>query len=150
MSIIDFFKERRFVMKIKRYDKSNKIEEEMGFEFDKLELIGHINMYFDVLIYRYKQDTFLFEIDTNEILSIIKIQNNGKHYGWLTVENKDLPYRYFKKIRIYNDLDFVDNDDEMEDQITSKQKLELDNEELIILKMMGYFLEENELTNFVW
>ena len=150
MSIIDLFKERRFVMKIKRYDKSNKIEEEMGFEFDKLELIGHINMYFDVLIYRYKQDTFLFEIDANEILSIIKIQNNGKHYGQLTVENKDLPYRYFKKIRIYNDLDFVDNDDEMEDQITSKQKLELDDEELIILKMMGYFLEENELTNFVW
>ena len=107
-------------MKIKRYDKSNKIEEEMGFEFDKLELIGHINMYFDVLIYKHKQDTFLFEIDANEILSIIKIQNNGKHYGWLTVENKDLPYRYFKKIRIYNDLDFVDNDDEMEYQITSK------------------------------
>ena len=149
MSIIDFFKERRFVMKIKRYDKSNKIEEEMGFEFDKLELIGHINMYFDVLIYRYKQDTFLFEIDTNEILSIIKIQNNGKHYGWLTVENKDLPYRYFKKIRIYYDLEFFD-DGEEEDQITSKQKLELDDEELIILKMMGYFLEENELTNFVW
>ena len=44
----------------------------------------------------------------------------------------------------------ADNDDEMEDQITSKQKLELDDEELIILKMMGYFLEENELTNFVW
>ena len=149
MSIIDFFKERRFVMKIKRYDKSNKIEEEMGFEFDKLELIGHINMYFDVLIYKYKQDTFLFEIDTNEILSIIKIQNNGKHYGWLTVENKDLPYRYFKKIRIYYDLEFFD-DGEEEDQITSKQKLELDDEELIILKMMGYFLEENELTNFVW
>ena len=40
MSIIDFFKERRFVMKIKRYDKSNKIEKEMDFEFDKLELIG--------------------------------------------------------------------------------------------------------------
>ena len=38
----------------------------------------------------------------------------------------------------------------MEDQIMSKQKLELDDEELIILKMMGYFLEENELTNFVW
>ena len=136
-------------MKIKRYDKTNKIEEEMGFEFDKLELIGHINMYFDVLIYKYKQDTFLFEIDTNEILSIIKIQNNGKHYGWLTVENKDLPYRYFKKIRIYYDLEFFD-DGEEEDQITSKQKLELDDEELIILKMMGYFLEENELTNFVW
>ena len=146
---MDFFKERRFAMKIKRYDKSNKIEEEMGFEFDKLELIGHINMYFDVLIYRYKQDTFLFEIDANEILSIIKIQNNGKHYGWLTVENKDLPYRYFKKIRIYYDLEFFD-DGEEEDQITSKQKLELDDEELIILKMMGYFLEENELTNFVW
>ena len=136
-------------MKIKRYDKTNKIEEEMGFEFDILELIGHINMYFDVLIYRYKQDTFLFEIDANEILSIIKIQNNGKHYGWLTVENKDLPYRYFKKIRIYYDLEFFD-DGEEEDQITSKQKLELDDEELIILKMMGYFLEENELTNFVW
>ena len=137
-------------MKIKKHIKSRVIEKEMSFEFDKLELIGYIEMCFDVLIYRYKRDTFLFEIDDNEILSIIKIQNNGKHYGWLTVENKDLPYRYFKKIRIYNDLDFVDNDDEMEDQITSKQKLELDDEELIILKMMGYFLEENELTNFVW
>ena len=136
-------------MKIKRYDKSNKIEEEMGFEFDKLELIGHINMYFDVLIYKYKQDTFLFEIDTNEILSIIKIQNNGKHYGWLTVENKDLPYRYFKKIRIYYDLEFFD-DDEEEDQIKLEQKLELDDEELTIIKMTGYFIEENELTNFVW
>ena len=137
-------------MKIKKHIKSRVIEKEMSFEFDKLELIGYIEMCFDVLIYRYKRDTFLFEIDDNEILSIIKIQNNGKHYGWLTVENKDLPYRYFKKIRIYNDLDFIDNDDEMEDQITSKQKLELDDEELIILKMMGYFLEENELTNFVW
>ena len=38
----------------------------------------------------------------------------------------------------------------MEDQITSKQKLELDDEELIILKMMGYFLEENELANLNW
>ena len=137
-------------MKIKMYDKSNKIEEEMGFEFDKLELIGHINMYFDVLIYKYKQDTFLFEIDTNEILSIIKIQNNGKHYGWLTVENKDLPYRYFKKIRIYNDLGFVDNDDEMEDQIKLEQRLELDDEELTIIKMTGYFMEEDELANLDW
>ena len=54
-------------MKIKRYDKSNKIEEEMGFEFDKLE-----------------------------------------------------------------------------------QKLELDDEELTILKMTGYFMEEDELANFNW
>ena len=36
-------------MKIKRYDKSNKIEEEMGFEFDKLELIGYVEMCFDVI-----------------------------------------------------------------------------------------------------
>ena len=136
-------------MKIKKHIKSKAIEKEMDFEFDKLELIGYLEMCFDVLIYKYKQDTFLFEIDTNEILLIIKIQNNGKHYGWLTVENKDLPYRYFKKIRIYYDLEFFD-DGEEEDQITSKQKLELDDEELIILKMMGYFLEENELTNFVW
>ena len=37
MSIIDFFKERRFVMKIKRYDKSKAIEKEMGFEFDEAD-----------------------------------------------------------------------------------------------------------------
>ena len=137
-------------MKIKKHIKSKAIEKEMDFEFDKLELIGYLEMCFDVLVYKYKQNIFLFEIDESEILSITKVQNDGKHYGWLTVKGKDVPYRYFKKIRIYNDLDFVDNDDEMEDQITSKQKLELDDEELIILKMMGYFLEENELTNFVW
>ena len=149
MSIIDFFKERRFAMKIKRYDKSNKIEEEMGFEFDKLELIGYLEMCFDVLVYKYKQNIFLFEIDDREILSITKVQNDGKHYGWLTVKGKDVPYRYFKKIRTYYDLDFFD-DNEEEDQTESKRKLELDDEELTIIKMIGYFMEENELKNFVW
>ena len=148
MSIIDFFKERRFAMKIKRYDKSNKIEKEMGFEFDKLELIGYVEMCFDVLIYRYKRDTFLFEIDESEILSITKVQNNGKYYGWLTVKGKYIPYRYFEKIRIYYDLDFFD--DEEEDQTDSEQMLELDDEELTILKMTGYFMEEDELANLDW
>ena len=136
-------------MKIKKHKKSKAIEKEMDFEFDKLELIGYLEMCFDVLVYKYKQNTFLFEIDTNEILSIIKIQNNGKHYGWLTVENKDLPYRYFEKIRIYYDLNFFD-DDEEEDQIKLEQKLELDDEELTIIKMTGYFMEEDELANLNW
>ena len=136
-------------MKIKRYDKSNKIEEEMGFEFDKLELIGYLEMCFDVLVYKYKQNIFLFEIDDNEILSITKVQNDGKYYGWLTVKGKDISYRCFKKIRIYYDLDFFD-DDEEGNQTKSEQRLELDNEELTIIKMTGYFMEENELENFVW
>ena len=136
-------------MKIKRYDKSNKIEKEMGFEFDKLELIGYLEMRFDVLIYKYKQNIFLFEIDESEILSITKVQNNGKYYGWLTVKGKNVPYRYFKKIRTYYYLDYFD-DNEEEDQIESEQKLELDDEELTILKMTGYFMEENELANLNW
>ena len=136
-------------MKIKKHIKSKAIEKEMGFEFDKLELIGYLEMCFDVLVYKYKQNIFLFEIDDNEILSITKVQNDGKYYGWLTVKGKDIPYRYFEKIRIYYDLDLFD-DNEEEDQIESEQKLELDDEELTILKMTGYFMEENELKNFVW
>ena len=93
-------------MKIKKHIKSKAIEKEMGFEFDKLELIGYVEMCFDVLIYKYKRDIFLFEIDESEILSITKIQNNGKYYGWLTVKGKYIPYRYFEKIRIYYNLDF--------------------------------------------
>ena len=145
---MDLFR-KEIIMKIKKHIKSKAIEKEMDFEFDKLELIGYLEMCFDVLIYKYKQDIFLFEIDDNEILSITKVQNDGKYYGWLTVKGKDIPYRYFEKIRIYYDLDLFD-DDEEEDQIKLEQKLELDDEELIILKMMGYFLEVNELTNFVW
>ena len=136
-------------MKIKRYDKSNKIEKEMDFEFDKLELIGYLEMCFDVLIYKYKQDIFLFEINNNEILSITKVQNDGKYYGWLTVKGKNVPYRYFKKVRTYYYLDYFD-DNEEEDQTNSEQKLELDDEELTIIKMTGYFIEEGELKNFVW
>ena len=136
-------------MKIKKHIKSKAIEKEMGFEFDKLELIGYIEMCFDVLIYRYKRDTFLFEIDDNEILSITKVQNNGKYYGWLTVKGKYIPYRYFEKIRIYYDLDCFD-DDEEEDQIKLEQRLELDDEELTIIKMTGYFMEEDELANLNW
>ena len=141
--------ERSFIMKIKKHIKSKAIEKEMGFEFDKLELIGYVEMCFDVLIYRYKRDTFLFEIDESEILSITKVQNNGKYYGWLTVKGKYIPYRYFEKIRIYYDLEFFD-DGEEEDQIKLEQKLELDDEELTIIKMTGYFMEEDELANLNW
>ena len=87
------FKERSFVMKIKKHIKSKAIEKEMDFEFDKLELIGYLEMCFDVLIYKYKQNIFLFEIDYIEILSIIKVQNNGKYYGWLTINGKYVLYR---------------------------------------------------------
>ena len=146
---MDLFKERSFIMKIKKHIKSKAIEKEMDFEFDKLELIGYLEMCFDVLIYKYKQNIFLFEIDDNEILSITKVQNNGKYYGWLTVKGKDIPYRYFEKIRIYYDLEFFD-DDEEEDQIKLEQKLELDDEELTIIKMTRYFIEEGELANFAW
>ena len=136
-------------MKIKKHIKSKAIEKEMGFEFDKLELIGYLEMCFDILVYKYKQNIFLFEIDESEILSITKVQNDGKYYGWLTVKGKYIPYRYFEKIRIYYDLDLFD-DNEEEDQTESKRKLELDDEELTIIKMIGYFMEENELENFVW
>ena len=91
--------ERSFIMKIKKHIKSKAIEKEMDFEFDKLELIGYLEMCFDVLIYKYKRDIFLFEIDESEILSITKVQNNGKYYSWLTVKGKNVLYRYFKKIR---------------------------------------------------
>ena len=141
--------ERSFIMKIKKHIKSKAIEKEMDFEFDKLELIGYLEMCFDVLIYKYERNIFLFEIDDNEILSITKVQNDGKHYGWLTVKDKYIPYRYFEKIRIYYDLEFFD-DDEEEDQIKLEQKLELDDEELTILKMTGYFMEEDELANLNW
>ena len=137
-------------MKIKKHKKSSAIEKEMDFKFDKLELIGYLEMCFDVLVYKYKQNIFLFEIDDNEILSITKAQNDGKYYGWLTVKGKDIPYRYFEKIRIYYDLDFFDDDDEEEDQTDSEQMLELDDEELTILKMTGYFMEEDELANLDW
>ena len=136
-------------MKIKKHIKSKAIEKEMDFEFDKLELIGYLEMCFDVLIYKYKQNIFLFEIDESEILSITKVQNDGKYYGWLTVKGKDISYRCFKKIRIYYDLDFFD-DDEEGNQTKSEQKLELDDEELTIIKMTGYFIEEGELANFAW
>ena len=136
-------------MKIKKHIKSKAIEKEMDFEFDKLELIGYLEMCFDVLVYKYKQNIFLFEIDESEILSITKVQNDGKYYGWLTVKGKDISYRCFKKIRIYYDLDFFD-DDEEGNQTKSEQKLELDDEELTIIKMTGYFIEEGELANLDW
>ena len=147
---MDLFKERSFIIKIKKHKKSSVIEKEMDFKFDKLELIGYLEMCFDVLVYKYKQNIFLFEIDDNEILSITKVQNDGKYYGWLTVKGKDIPYRYFEKIRIYYDLDFFDDDDEEEDQTDSEQMLELDDEELTILKMTRYFMEEDELANLDW
>ena len=44
----------------------------------------------------------------------------------------------------------LSNDNKEEDQIESEQRLELDNEELTIIKMTGYFMEEDELANLDW
>ena len=49
-------------MKIKKHIKSKAIEKEMGFEFDKLELIGYVEMCFDVLF-----------INTNKIFFFLKL-----------------------------------------------------------------------------
>ena len=85
---MDLFEERRFIMKIKNHIKSKAIEKEMDFKFDKLELIGYLEMRFDVLVYKYTQHISLFEIDDRETLSITNVQNNGQHYGWLTVKGQ--------------------------------------------------------------
>ena len=59
---------------VKKNKIADKIEDLMGFEFEKLELIGHIidkkNLYFENVFYKYYDKMYCFRIEDSKICSI--------------------------------------------------------------------------------
>lgn len=142
-------------MLVKNHEAIKTIEDKMGFKFKDLELIGYTKMYYEFAIYKDCKNIFIFKLNKNIVLNMICVDNiecdKPIFYPYLTLifGNKEYHYNYKYKIGMYEDhdeitFDLIKNSNE-EKVFTANENLQLSDEEIITLKLGGYFLNEEEL-----
>ena len=135
----------------------------MGFKFKDLELIGHESLYrywdtfYKILLYKYKDKFLIFKIyNENNIHSIAVVTNiqksNWHSFSSFKINNDVYDYEEEKEIFAskYNDrveYDFFDKNYEQcyDWKVIRKDYLKITDEEMIILKLTGEFLDEKKL-----
>ena len=141
----------------------NEIEDKMGFKFKDLELIGHGSLYrywdtfYKILLYKYKDKFLIFKIyNENNIHSIAVVTNiqksNWHSFSSFKINNDVYDYEEEKEIFAskYNDrveYDFFDKNYEQcyDWKVIRKDYLKISDEEMVMLKLTGEFLDEKKL-----
>ena len=141
----------------------NEIEDKMGFKFKDLELIGHGSLYrywdtfYKILLYKYKDKFLIFKIyNENNIHSIAVVTNiqksNFHSFSSFKINNDVYDYEEEKEIFAskYNDrveYDFFDKNYEQcyDWKVIRKDYLKITDEEMVMLKLTGEFLDEKKL-----
>ena len=141
----------------------NEIEDKMGFKFKDLELIGHWSLYrywdtfYKILLYKYKDKFLIFKIyNENNIHSIAVVTNiqksNWHSFSSFKINNDVYDYEEEKEIFAskYNDrveYDFFDKNYEQcyDWKVIRKDYLKITDEEMVMLKLTGEFLDEKKL-----
>ena len=141
----------------------NEIEDKMGFKFKDLELIGHGSLYrywdtfYKILLYKYKDKFLIFKIyNENNIHSIAVVTNiqksNFHSFSSFKINNDVYDYDEEQEIFAskYNDrveYDFFDNNYEQlyDWKVIRKDYLKITDEEMVMLKLTGEFLDEKKL-----
>ena len=142
---------------VEKNEISKKIEDLMGFEFEKLELIGHvtdkISLYSESVFYKYFDKIFCFRIEDSKICSISSIEDlsltsisflskfkvKDKMYSFKS--NKILfinPRNFYYEYALFNYGNYnYDKNNQL--HFVSKMCLQLKEEELVTLKLCGEF-----------
>ena len=147
----------------KNMNDRNEIEDKMGFKFKDLELIGHGSLYrycdtfYKILLYKYKDKFLIFKIyNENNIHSIAVVTNiqksNFHSFSSFKINNDVYDYEEEKEIFAskYNDrveYDFFDKNYEQcyDWKVIRKDYLKISDEEMVMLKLTGEFLDEKKL-----
>ena len=142
---------------VEKNEIAKKIEDLMGFEFEKLELIGHvtdkISIYSEGVFYKYFDKIFCFRIEDSKICSISSIEDlsltsisflskfkvKDKMYSFksnkiLSINPKNFGYEY--ALFNYGNYNYDKNN---QLRFISKMCLQLKEEELVTLKLCGEF-----------
>ena len=142
---------------VEKNEISKKIEDLMGFEFEKLELIGHvtdkISIYSEGVFYKYFDKIFCFRIEDSKICSISSIEDlsltsisflskfkvKDKMYSFksnkiLFINPRNFGYEY--ALFNYGNYNYDKNN---QLRFISKMCLQLKEEELVTLKLCGEF-----------
>ena len=142
---------------VEKNEIAKKIEDLMGFEFEKLELIGYvtdkISLYSESVFYKYFDKVFCFRIEDSKICSISSIEDlsltsisflskfkvKDKMYSFKS--NKILfinPRNFYYEYTLFNYGNYnYDKNNQL--RFTSKMCLQLKEEELVTLKLCGEF-----------
>ena len=147
----------------KNMNDRNEIEDKMGFKFKDLELIGHGSLYrywdtfYKILLYKYEDKFLIFKIyNENNIHSIAVVTNiqksNWHSFSSFKINNNVYDYEEEREIFAskYNDrveYDFFDKNYEQcyDWKIVRKDYLKISDEEMVMLKLTGEFLDEKKL-----
>ena len=142
---------------VEKNEIAKKIEDLMGFEFEKLELIGHvtdkISLYSEGVFYKYFDKIFCFRIEDSKICSISSIEDlsltsisflskfkvKDKMYSFksnkiLFINPRNFGYEY--ALFNYGNYNYDKNN---QLRFISKMCLQLKKEELVTLKLCGEF-----------
>lgn len=142
---------------VEKNEIAKKIEDLMGFEFEKLELIGYvtdkIGLYSESVFYKYFDKVFCFRIEDSKICSISSIEDlsltsisflskfkvKDKMYSFKS--NKILfinPRNFYYEYALFNYENYnYDKNNQL--HFVSKMCLQLKEEELVTLKLCGEF-----------
>ena len=142
---------------VEKNEIAKKIEDLMGFEFEKLELIGYvtdkISLYSESVFYKYFDKIFCFRIEDSKICSISSIEDlsltsisflskfkvKDKMYSFksnkiLFINPRNFGYEY--TLFNYGNYNYDKNN---QLRFISKMYLQLKKEELVTLKLCGEF-----------
>ena len=144
-------------MLIKTNKTKELVESKLGIDFEEFKLVGCREINAITLIYEKNNELYVIQIANNIISSISKILsiNERDNFSKLFLKNKMVKYKS-KFLMIYDfhlnekDKIFIFNEanDKVYDVYESESPLTLDKTEMTMIKMLGNFVDEEEIKKF--
>ena len=141
-----------------------KIEDKFDFKFKDLQIIGYFNRnkysngkIFDTIICKNKKHIFMIEICDAKIETVKKIQYIGADSTMnaftFFFNREKFYYKYKERIVLAYDVEEEEstkvnyiNGNEIEIIYTGNEELRLADEEMVMLKLCNYFIDEKKLS----
>ena len=144
-------------MLIKTNKTKELVESKLGIDFEEFKLVGCREISALTLIYEKNNELYVVQIANNIISSISKIlsMNERDNFSKLFLKNKMVKYKS-KFLMIYdfylNEKDkifiFNETNDKVYNVYESESPLTLDKTEMTMIKMLGNFVDEEEIKKF--
>ena len=144
-------------MLIKTNKTKELVESKLGINFEEFKLVGCREISAITLIYEKNNELYVIQIANNIISSISKILsiNERDNFSKLFLKNKMVKYKS-KFLMIYdfylNEKDkifiFNETNDKVYNVYESESPLTLDKTEMTMIKMLGNFVDEEEIKKF--
>ena len=144
-------------MLIKTNKTKELVESKLGIDFEEFKLVGCREISALTLIYEKNNELYVVQIANNIISSISKMLsiNERDNFSKLFLKNKMVKYKS-KFLMIYdfylNEKDkifiFNETNDKVYNVYESESPLTLDKTEMTMIKMLGNFVDEDEIKKF--